>query len=168
LNRGDSSDTRGVTFFGRSDAILKPSGVRIGTTEIYNIVKKFEEIADSTATGQNWEGVSVSPPRLTALRTASSNELELMRHQTLALSVSTTWPLESISDSGNSWIRAETNLTKGAISGRCGGLRICFQADFHAILIGFERGRPFEKFGNHQTVKTTSNLRAGMTVGTVK
>jgi acetoacetyl-CoA synthetase len=50
------SDTKGVTFFGRSDAILKPSGVRIGTAEIYNIVEKFEEIADSLAIGQNWEG----------------------------------------------------------------------------------------------------------------
>lgn len=50
------SDTRGVTFFGRSDAILKPSGVRIGTAEIYNIVDKFEEIDDSVAVGQNWDG----------------------------------------------------------------------------------------------------------------
>ena len=49
------SDTNGVTFFGRSDAILKPSGVRIGTAEIYNVVEKFEEIADSLAIGQNWE-----------------------------------------------------------------------------------------------------------------
>jgi acetoacetyl-CoA synthetase len=49
------SDTKGVTFFGRSDAILKPSGVRIGTAEIYNVVEKFEEIADSLAIGQNWE-----------------------------------------------------------------------------------------------------------------
>lgn len=50
------SDTHGITFFGRSDAILKPSGVRIGTAEIYNVVEKFEEIADSLAIGQNWEG----------------------------------------------------------------------------------------------------------------
>jgi acetoacetyl-CoA synthetase len=50
------SDTRGVTFLGRSDAILKPSGVRIGTAEVYNIVEKFEEVADSLAIGQNWEG----------------------------------------------------------------------------------------------------------------
>jgi acetoacetyl-CoA synthetase len=48
-------DTRGITFFGRSDAILKPSGVRIGTAEIYNIVDSFAEIADSVAIGQNWE-----------------------------------------------------------------------------------------------------------------
>jgi len=50
------SDTKGITFYGRSDAILKPSGVRIGTAEIYNIVEKFPEIADSVAIGQNWEG----------------------------------------------------------------------------------------------------------------
>lgn len=49
------SDTKGVTFFGRSDAILKPSGVRIGTAEIYNVVDQFPEVADSVAIGQNWE-----------------------------------------------------------------------------------------------------------------
>ena len=36
------SDTGGVTFYGRSDAVLKPSGVRIGTAEIYNVVEKIE------------------------------------------------------------------------------------------------------------------------------
>jgi len=50
------SDTGGITFFGRSDAVLKPSGVRIGTAEIYNAVEKLEEIADSVAIGQNWKG----------------------------------------------------------------------------------------------------------------
>ena len=50
------SDTGGVTFYGRSDAVLKPSGVRIGTSEIYNIVEKIEGIADSLAIGQNWQG----------------------------------------------------------------------------------------------------------------
>jgi acetoacetyl-CoA synthetase len=49
------SDTGGITFFGRSDAVLKPSGVRIGTAEIYNIVDGFHEIADSAAVGQDWE-----------------------------------------------------------------------------------------------------------------
>jgi len=49
------SDTRGITFFGRSDAILKPSGVRIGTAEIYNVVDRFTEINDSVAIGQNWD-----------------------------------------------------------------------------------------------------------------
>jgi len=50
------SDTRGITFYGRSDAVLKPSGVRIGTAEIYNQVEKLPEIADSLAIGQNWQG----------------------------------------------------------------------------------------------------------------
>jgi acetoacetyl-CoA synthetase len=50
------SDTGGVTFYGRSDAVLKPSGVRIGTSEIYNQVETIAGIADSLAIGQNWEG----------------------------------------------------------------------------------------------------------------
>ena len=49
-------DTGGITFLGRSDAVLKPSGVRIGTSEIYNVVEKIEGIADSLAIGQHWEG----------------------------------------------------------------------------------------------------------------
>jgi acetoacetyl-CoA synthetase len=50
------SDTGGITFYGRSDAVLKPSGVRIGTAEIYNVVERLDEIADSLAIGQSWEG----------------------------------------------------------------------------------------------------------------
>jgi acetoacetyl-CoA synthetase len=50
------SDTGGITFFGRSDSVLQPSGVRIGTAEIYNQVEEMEEVADSLAIGQNWRG----------------------------------------------------------------------------------------------------------------
>jgi acetoacetyl-CoA synthetase len=50
------SDTGGITFYGRSDAVLKISGVRIGTAEIYNAVENLEEIADSLAIAQNWKG----------------------------------------------------------------------------------------------------------------
>ncbi|MHB8867372.1 MAG: acetoacetate--CoA ligase [Thermoleophilia bacterium] len=50
------SETGGITFFGRSDAVLKPSGVRIGTAEIYNQVEKLPQIADSLAIGQDWKG----------------------------------------------------------------------------------------------------------------
>lgn len=49
-------DTGGITFYGRSDAVLKPSGVRIGTAEIYNQIEKIEEIADSVVVGQEWQG----------------------------------------------------------------------------------------------------------------
>ena len=50
------SDTGGFTFYGRSDSVLQPSGVRIGTAEIYNQVEKLEEVVDSLAVGQSWQG----------------------------------------------------------------------------------------------------------------
>ena len=50
------SDTKGLTFYGRSDSVLKPSGVRIGTAEIYNVLDKFGEVADSLVIGQNYKG----------------------------------------------------------------------------------------------------------------
>ncbi|MFZ0927986.1 MAG: acetoacetate--CoA ligase [Syntrophobacteraceae bacterium] len=49
-------DSGGITFLGRSDFTLKPSGVRIGPAEIYNVVDNIEGIADSMAVGQNWQG----------------------------------------------------------------------------------------------------------------
>lgn len=49
-------DTGGITFYGRSDAVLKPSGVRIGTAEIYNIVEEMPEIVDSLAIGKLVDG----------------------------------------------------------------------------------------------------------------
>ncbi len=49
------SDTGGITFYGRSDSTLKPSGIRIGTAEIYSVVEKIEGIADSLAIGQDWQ-----------------------------------------------------------------------------------------------------------------
>jgi acetoacetyl-CoA synthetase len=45
----------GVKIFGRSDATLNPSGVRIGTAEIYRVVEAIEEVSDSIVVGQNWE-----------------------------------------------------------------------------------------------------------------
>jgi acetoacetyl-CoA synthetase len=45
----------GVKIYGRSDATLNPSGVRIGTAEIYRQVESMDEIADSIVVGQNWD-----------------------------------------------------------------------------------------------------------------
>ncbi|MBI4962335.1 MAG: acetoacetate--CoA ligase [Desulfomonile tiedjei] len=45
----------GVKIFGRSDATLNPSGVRIGTAEIYRQVESLDEIADSIVVGQDWD-----------------------------------------------------------------------------------------------------------------
>jgi acetoacetyl-CoA synthetase len=49
-------DTGGITFYGRSDAVLKPSGGRIGTAEIYAQMEQMPEIEDSLAVGQAWQG----------------------------------------------------------------------------------------------------------------
>lgn len=46
----------GVIIHGRSDAILNPGGVRIGTAEIYRQVEKIEAVTDSVVIGQEVEG----------------------------------------------------------------------------------------------------------------
>ncbi len=45
----------GVIIHGRSDAVLNPGGVRIGTSEIYRQVEKLDEILESIAIGQEWD-----------------------------------------------------------------------------------------------------------------
>jgi acetoacetyl-CoA synthetase len=45
----------GVVMHGRSDAVLNPGGVRIGTAEIYRIVEQFDEIAESIVVAQDWQ-----------------------------------------------------------------------------------------------------------------
>jgi acetoacetyl-CoA synthetase len=44
----------GLIVHGRSDAVLNPGGVRIGTAEIYRQVEKLDEVLESIAIGQNW------------------------------------------------------------------------------------------------------------------
>jgi acetoacetyl-CoA synthetase len=46
----------GMIVHGRSDAVLNPGGVRIGTSEIYRQVEKLDEVLESIAIGQDWEG----------------------------------------------------------------------------------------------------------------
>jgi len=45
----------GLVIFGRSDAILNPGGVRIGTAEIYRQVESLDEIVESICVGQDWD-----------------------------------------------------------------------------------------------------------------
>jgi acetoacetyl-CoA synthetase len=45
----------GFIIYGRSDATLKPGGVRIGTAEIYRQVEQLPEVLESIAVGQQWE-----------------------------------------------------------------------------------------------------------------
>lgn len=46
----------GLIYYGRSDAVLNPGGVRIGTAEIYRQVERLEEITESVVIGQNYDG----------------------------------------------------------------------------------------------------------------
>jgi acetoacetyl-CoA synthetase len=46
----------GVVIYGRSDAVLNPGGVRIGTAEIYRQLDRIEEVAESVAISQQWHG----------------------------------------------------------------------------------------------------------------
>jgi acetoacetyl-CoA synthetase len=49
------TDAGGFVIFGRSDAVLNPGGVRIGTSEIYRQVEKLPEVLESIAVAQDWK-----------------------------------------------------------------------------------------------------------------
>ncbi len=44
----------GIVIYGRSDAVLNPGGVRIGTAEIYSAVESLQEVVEAIAVGQDW------------------------------------------------------------------------------------------------------------------
>jgi acetoacetyl-CoA synthetase len=46
----------GMIVYGRSDAILNPGGVRIGTAEIYRQVEQLDEVVEGLVIGQDWDG----------------------------------------------------------------------------------------------------------------
>ena len=45
----------GLVVYGRSDAVLNPGGVRIGTAEIYRQVEQLDEVLESLVIGQDWD-----------------------------------------------------------------------------------------------------------------
>jgi acetoacetyl-CoA synthetase len=45
----------GLIIYGRSDAVLNPGGVRIGTAEIYRQVEQIPEVLEALAVGQTWQ-----------------------------------------------------------------------------------------------------------------
>ena len=53
---GELTESGGIVILGRSDAVLNPAGVRIGTAEIYRQVETISEVVDSIAIGQDWQG----------------------------------------------------------------------------------------------------------------
>ena len=44
-----------AVIYGRSDAVLNPGGVRIGTAEIYRQVEQLDEVVESLVIGQDWD-----------------------------------------------------------------------------------------------------------------
>jgi acetoacetyl-CoA synthetase len=46
----------GIVIYGRSDAVLNPGGVRIGTAEIYRQVEQVPEVLEGLVIGQQWNG----------------------------------------------------------------------------------------------------------------
>ncbi len=71
----------GFIIHGRSDAVLNPGGVRIGTAEIYRQVETFDEVLEAVCIGQDWkddvrvvlfvvlrEGAELTPPLVDAIR----------------------------------------------------------------------------------------------------
>jgi acetoacetyl-CoA synthetase len=54
----------GMIIYGRSDATLKPGGVRIGTAEIYRQVEQLDEVVESIVIGQDWPPGEVGDVRV--------------------------------------------------------------------------------------------------------
>ncbi|MBN7797584.1 acetoacetate--CoA ligase [Parahaliea mediterranea] len=52
---GEITEHGGFVIHGRSDAVLNPGGVRIGTAEIYRQVEQVEEVLESIVIGQQWQ-----------------------------------------------------------------------------------------------------------------
>jgi len=54
----------GIVIYGRSDAVLNPGGVRIGTAEIYRQVEQLDEVLESLVIGQEWPPGETSDVRV--------------------------------------------------------------------------------------------------------
>ena len=55
MQRGIRELSGGIIIHGRSDAVLNPGGVRIGTAEIYRQVETIEVVLESIVVGQSWQ-----------------------------------------------------------------------------------------------------------------
>lgn len=71
--------TGGVVMLGRSDGVLKPSGVRFGSAEIYNILLKHfaEEVEDSLCVGRRREGIDTDETVVLFVRLAPNSTVDV-------------------------------------------------------------------------------------------
>ena len=54
----------GFMIYGRSDAVLNPGGVRIGTAEIYRQVERLDEVVEGLVIGQDWPPANPTDVRM--------------------------------------------------------------------------------------------------------
>ncbi|MFT7688158.1 MAG: acetoacetyl-CoA synthetase [Candidatus Azotimanducaceae bacterium] len=86
---GEQTSNHGFIIHGRSDAVLNPGGVRIGTAEIYRQVEKVDEVIDSICVGQEWED-DVRVILFVVLRDACQLDEALMKRIKLTIRENTT------------------------------------------------------------------------------
>ena len=76
---GEVTPEGGFIIHGRSDAVLNPGGVRIGTAEIYRQVERVPEVIDSVVVGQTWQD-DVRVVLFVVLRAGAILDERLIRH----------------------------------------------------------------------------------------
>jgi acetoacetyl-CoA synthetase len=54
-DRIELTEHDGLIIYGRSDAVLNPGGVRIGTAEIYRQVEQIDQVVEALAVAQEWQ-----------------------------------------------------------------------------------------------------------------
>ena len=52
----ERTKNNGLIIHGRSDTLLNPGGVRIGTAEIYRQIEQLGEVEEGLVIGQEWQG----------------------------------------------------------------------------------------------------------------
>lgn len=84
------TERKGVIIHGRSGATLDRDGVRIGTNEIYSVVERFAEIADSLVVGLEQPGRGYFMPLFVVMRAGFTltNDLTIRIKQALLTQLS--------------------------------------------------------------------------------
>ncbi|GAB4047562.1 acetoacetate--CoA ligase [Spirosoma litoris] len=79
------TERNGILIHGHADATLERQGVRIGTSEIYNAVERFAEIADSLIVGLDQPGKGYFMPLFVVMKNGVPLTNELIKRIKLAL-----------------------------------------------------------------------------------
>ena len=86
---GELTERGGVIIQGRSDSVLNPGGVRIGTAEIYRQVETIQKVTDAIAVSQDW-GDDERVILFVVLQQGLNLDDELIAHIKLVIRLNTT------------------------------------------------------------------------------